>query len=108
MEAFIAENGDAANVKLLELIPESAEVFTATSRALDALGVEEEIAKRFNSVHIQLSKMDQKTRRREMMKMSATPQVMFGSAHAITEGGMVVIASNTVNQLAGYVAGPRR
>ena len=105
MEAFIAENGDAAKGKLLELIPESAEVFTATSLTLDALGVEEEIAKRFNSVHIQLSNMDQKTRRREMMKMSATPQVMFGSAHAITEGGMVVIASNTVSQLAGYVVG---
>ena len=105
MEAFIAENGEEAKAKLFELIPEGAEVFTATSRTLDALGVEEEVAKRFKSVRAELATMNRETQMREMIKMGATPQVMVGSVHAITEGGVVVIASNTGSQLAGYVAG---
>ena len=105
MEAFIAENGEEAKSKLFELISEGAEVFTATSRTLDALGVEEEVAKRFNSVRAELATMNRETQMREMIKMGATPQVMVGSVHAITEGGVVVIASNTGSQLAGYVAG---
>ena len=105
MEAFIAENGEEAKAKLFELIPEGAEVFTATSRTLDALGVEEEVAKRFKSVRAELATMNRETQMREMIKMGATPQMMVGSVHAITEGGVVVIASNTGSQLAGYVAG---
>jgi len=105
MEAFIAENGDVAKAKLYELIPEGAEVFTSTSRTLDALGVEEEVANRYNSVRTKLATMDQQTQMREMVKLGATPQVMVGSVHAVTEGGTVVIASNTGSQLAGYVAG---
>ncbi|MBG0787066.1 MAG: LUD domain-containing protein [Anaerolineaceae bacterium] len=105
MEAFIAEDGEAAKTKLFELIPEGAEVFTSTSRTLDSLGVEDEVAKRFNSVRTKLATMDQKTQMRDMVKLGATPQVMVGSVHAITEGGTVVIASNTGSQLSGYVAG---
>lgn len=105
MEAFIAENGEAAKAKLFELIPAGAEVFTSTSRTLDALGVEEEVAKRYNSVRTKLATMDQQNQMREMVKLGATPQVMVGSVHAVTEGGTVVIASNTGSQLAGYVAG---
>ena len=105
MEAFIVENGEEAKAKLFELIPQGAEVFTGTSRTLDSLGVEEEIAKRFNSVRVKLATMDQKTQMREMVKLGATPQVMLGSVHAITEGGTAVIASKTGSQLAGYTAG---
>ena len=104
MEAFIAENGEEARAKLFELIPEGAEVFTATSRTLDTLGVPEEISKRYHSVRDELAKLDPKTQNREMVKLGATPQVMVGSVHAITEDGTVVIVSNTGSQLAGYAA----
>jgi len=105
MEAFIVENGEEAKAKLFELIPEGAEVFTSTSRTLDSLGVEDEIARRFNSLRVKLATMDQKTQMHEMVKLGATPQVMVGSVHAITEGGTVVVASNTGSQLSGYAAG---
>lgn len=105
MEAFIAETGEEAKAKLYELIPAGAEVFTSTSRTLDSLGVEEEIAKRFNSVRVKLATMDPQTQQREMIKLGATPEFMVGSVHAITETGTVAIASNTGSQLAGYVAG---
>lgn len=105
IEAFIVENGEEAKMKLFELIPEGAEVFTATSRTLDSLGVEEEVSKRYDSVRTKLAGMDPKTQNREMVKLGATPQVMVGSVHAITESGTAVIASNTGSQLAGYAAG---
>jgi L-lactate utilization protein LutC len=104
MEAFIVENGAEAKAKLFELIPEGAEVFTATSRTLDTLDVADEIAKRYSSVREKLAGMNPETQNREMVKLGATPEYMVGSVHAITEGGTVVIASNTGSQLAGYAA----
>jgi L-lactate utilization protein LutC len=105
MEAFIVENGEEAKTKLFTLIPEGAEVFTATSRTLDSLGIEDEVAKRYESVRTKLAGMDPKTQNREMVKLGAVPQVMVGSVHAVTEDGTVVVASNTGSQLAGYAAG---
>jgi L-lactate utilization protein LutC len=104
MEAFIVENGNEAKAKLFELIPEGAEVFTSTSRTLDSLGVPDEVSKRYHSVRDELAKMNPQTQNREMIKLGATPEYMVGSVHAVTEGGTVVIASNTGSQLAGYAA----
>jgi L-lactate utilization protein LutC len=104
MEAFIAENGAEAKAKLFELIPEGSEVFTATSRTLDTLGVPDEVSNRYNAVRDELAKLDPRTQNREMIKLGATPEVMVGSVHAVTEGGTLVIASNTGSQLAGYAA----
>jgi L-lactate utilization protein LutC len=104
MEAFIAENGDEAKAKLFELIPDGSEVFTATSRTLDTLGIPDEISKRYNAVRDELAKLDPQTQNREMIKLGATPEIMVGSVHAVTEGGTLVIASNTGSQLAGYAA----
>lgn len=104
MEAFIAENGEEAKAKLFEWIPEDAEVFTATSRTLDSLDVLDDISKRYHAVRDELAKLDPQTQGREMVKLGASPDYMVGSVHAITEGGTVVIASNTGSQLAGYAA----
>ena len=104
IETFIASDGKEAKAKLFDLIPAGSEVFTATSRTLDSLGVPEEVNERYDSVRVKLSKMDPKAQRREMIKMGAVPEYMVGSVHAITEGGTVLIASNTGSQLAGYAA----
>jgi L-lactate utilization protein LutC len=52
-----------------------------------------------------MSKMDYATQGSEMMKMGATPAVMVGSVHAVTEEGSIVVASATGSQLAGYASG---
>ena len=104
IETFIVADGEEAKAKLFDLIPAGSEVFTATSRTLDSLGVPDEVNKRYDSVRAKLSKMDPKTQRREMIKLGAVPEYMVGSVHAITEGGTVLIASNTGSQLAGYAA----
>ncbi len=104
IHALLAQNGAEAKQFVFENIPDGAEVFTATSRTLDTLGIPEEINQRYDSVRFKLASMDSKTQMREMVKLGATPEYMVGSIHAVTEDGTVVIASNTGSQLAGYVA----
>ncbi len=104
IHALLAQNGSEAKQFVFENIPDGAEVFTATSRTLDTLGIPEEINQRYDSVRFKLASMDNQTQMREMVKLGATPEYMVGSVHAVTEDGTVVIASNTGSQLAGYVA----
>ncbi len=107
IHALVTENGADAVKCLFEILPADAEVFTSSSVTLNTLGITEKIntSGRFNSVRAKLSKMDSKTQNREMQKMGATPDYMIGSVHAVTETGIVIIASKTGSQLAGYVAG---
>jgi hypothetical protein len=106
IHTIVAENGADAKKKLLELIPDNAEVFVSSSITLNVLGITEEIDKsdHYNSVRAKLALMDRMTQNREMQKMGATPEYMLGSVHAVTETGHVIIASKTGSQLAGYVA----
>jgi L-lactate utilization protein LutC len=104
IKVIVAASGEEARQKLFELIPAGAEVFTGLSMTLEALGIPEEVNKRYDSVRAKLAKMDRATQGREMIKMGAVPEWMVGSVHAVTEDGTVVIASNTGSQLAGYAA----
>jgi hypothetical protein len=107
IHAVVVKNGIEAKKKLLEMIPHGAEVFTANSTTLDTLGINEEINKsgRYNSVRAKLALMDRVTQNREMQKLGATPEYMVGSVHAVTETGIILVASMTGSQLAGYAAG---
>lgn len=107
IHTIVAENGADAKKKLFELIPDNAEIFISSSTTLNALGISEEIDKsgHYDSVRAKLAMMDRNTQNRDMQKMSATPEYMIGSVHAVTETGQVIIVSKTGSQLAGYVAG---
>jgi L-lactate utilization protein LutB len=104
IKVIVAASGEEARQKLFELIPAGAEVFTGSSMTLEALGIPEEVNKRYDSVRARLATMNPQTQMREMIKMGAVPEWMVGSVHAVTEDGTVVIASNTGSQLAGYAA----
>jgi len=104
IRVLIAATGAEAKAKVLETIPAGAEVFTATSRTLDALGIPAEVDQRYDSVRVKLATLNPQTQMREMIKLGAVPEWIVGSVHAVTEDGTVVIASNTGSQLAGYVA----
>lgn len=107
IEAIAVENGEEARKKVLEMLPEGAEVFAMTSRTLDTIGLPEEINEsgKYNAVRPKLMKMDRKTQGVEMQKLGAAPQWTVGSVHAVTEDGKVLIASNTGSQLSAYVYG---
>ena len=103
IHTLVAENGNEAEKMVFDLLPEGAEVFTATSQTLEKLGTLAGLA-RYDSVRAKLSKMDDKTQHREMVKLGATPEYILGSVHAVTEDGHALIASMSGSQLAPYAA----
>lgn len=102
-----AETGENAKKIALDLIPEGAEVMTATSTTLDQLGLTPIIndSGKYNSVKSKLMKMNRATQGSEMQKLGAAPDYIIGSVHAVTEDGKAVIASGSGSQLPGYSYG---
>jgi hypothetical protein len=109
-DVIIVENGADARAKVLELIPAGAEVMTMTSITLDTIGLVQEINEsgKFDSVKAKLAKMDSATHKAEMRRIGAAPEWAIGSAHAVTETGEVLIASNTGSQLPAYAYGAEK
>ena len=101
---FITKNVDEAKKKVLEIIPEGAEIMTMASETLAVMGVDKELNEsgRFNSIKARLMKMDRATQGREMQKLGASPEWAIGSVQAVTEDGSVFIASATGSQLGAY------
>jgi acyl-CoA hydrolase len=107
MTAHIVENGAEAHRLALRLIPDGAEVFTATSQTLEEIGLRGaiEAAGRLRAVRSVLREMDMATQWHEMRVLGARPDVIVGSVHAVTEHGEIVIASASGSQLGPYASG---
>jgi uncharacterized protein YycO len=104
IEVFVLKNGQAAKEKVLELLPEGAEVMTMSSQTLEAAGINKEINEsgNYDSVKAKLMKMDRVTQGREMQKLGAAPDYAIGSVQAVSEDGHIFVASNTGSQLGAY------
>jgi len=107
MTAHIVESAADAHRLALELIPDDAEVFTATSQTLEEIGLPGaiEASTRLRSVRSVLRDMDMATQWDEMRALGARPDVIIGSVHAVTEQGEVVVASASGSQLGPYASG---
>ncbi|MBI4457910.1 LUD domain-containing protein [Candidatus Uhrbacteria bacterium] len=104
---IVVENGEAAKRKVLELVPEGAEVMTMSSVTLDIIGLLKELNEsgKFAPIRAKFKAMDRKTQGSLMQKMGAGPDWAIGSVHAVTEDGHVLIASATGSQLPAYAYG---
>jgi len=73
-------------------------------------GITEEIDKsgRYESLRPRISSMDRQTRADEIRRLSAGPDFMLGSVHAVTETGSLMAASMGGSQLGPYVSGAGR
>lgn len=100
-KAEVVENGDEAKKRVLELLPQGAEVFTMSSQTLEAISLAQKINEsgKYNAVRPRLFAMDRNTQMREMAKLGAAPEWVVASVHAATEDGYLLIASNTGSQL---------
>ena len=107
IKVLIAENGEDAKQKVLEMIPSGSEVMNMTSVTVDSIGLTSEIVDsgKFDAVKGKLMKMDRKSQGLEMQRIGAAPEWAVGSVHAVTESGSVVIGSNSGSQLPGYAYG---
>ncbi len=106
-KVIVAESLDEARQKVLDLIPEGSEVFTAQSMTLEASGLASAINEsgRYKSIRKQFMTLNRETQMPEMRRLGASPELVVGSVHAITEQGVVLTASGSGSQLAGYVYG---
>jgi len=107
IRAMIADSSADARRMVGCLLPDGAEVFNNTSRTLEAIGVAEDIEQsgRYQPLRPRLWRMDRKMQEREMRALGASPDYVVGSAHALTEGGSLLIASASGSQLGPLVSG---
>lgn len=103
----IVENGAAAKKRVLELLPEGAEVMDMTSETLRTIGLQTIIndSGKYDSVRQKLKKMNRAVDGLAMQRIGAAPEWTIGSVQAVTESGQLVIASNTGSQLPAYAYG---
>jgi hypothetical protein len=102
-----AATGSEAKAKLLEIIPEQAEVMTMTSATVDSIGAAEILndQAKYRAVRPQLMALNPENDGLAMLKLGAAPEWAVGSVHAITQQGEVVVASATGSQLPAYAYG---
>lgn len=84
------------------LIPKGASVMNGSSRTLEEIGFVDylkEGAHEWNNLHANVLKEEDKTKQATLRKQALLSDYYLGSVHAITEGGEMVIASNTGSQL---------
>jgi len=107
IDVFVAENRQEAKKRVLEILPQKAEIMTMTSVTLDTIGISGEIneSRRYNAVRPKLMNMDRNTQGLEMQKIGAAPEWVIGSVHAVTKKGQVLIASNSGSQLPSFAYG---
>ncbi len=107
IRAFLVENGREARKKVLELLPPGAEVFTSTSKTLEAIGVMDDVnnSGHYVSLRTKISKLDRNTQSNQIRLIASIPEYVVGSVHAVTENGEVLVASASGSQLALYSSG---
>ena len=105
----VVENGEEARKVVIDLLPEGAEVGQGASTTLELIGVTHEIEEsgRYAAVRKHTRSMDRSTPEglRAMRKLGVGPDWYVNSAHALTEDGTIVVASNTGSQLAPLAFG---
>jgi LUD domain len=109
-EVLIVDDGDAAREAVLERIPEGASVNSGKSKTLEDAGIFGALmeSSRHDFIRKRTLKMDRQTQRDEIRRISSTPDVMLGSAHAVTEAGQIVITSASGSQIGPIASGAGR
>jgi len=104
IEVLIVNNGEEARKVVLERLPKGAEVHSGKSRTLQDSGIFDALQDpdQYSALRPKLMKMDRKTQAQEIRKLVAAPDFMLGSVQAITEAGVLVVASATASQIGPY------
>ncbi|HEX9502737.1 MAG TPA: lactate utilization protein [Patescibacteria group bacterium] len=99
IDAMVVENSAEAKKKLFEIIPEGAEIMNNTSITLDTIGATEEILHSGKYKPVRDKLYDPNVSPKEKAILGTTADWATGSAHAVTEEGTIMIASNTGSQI---------
>jgi hypothetical protein len=103
----ILDDAAAARVRIKDLIPEGADVFTAASETLRLSGIDEDIntSGRYQALKPVVLAMDRVARADDFRRLLASPDVVVGSVAAVTETGSLVAASGSGSQMPAYAGG---
>jgi hypothetical protein len=103
----VVESAEEPRSAVLSMLPVGAEVYNNTSRTLEVIGVAEDIERsgKYQPLRPRLYQMDREMQGREMRQLSASPDWVVGSVHALTEGGSLLIASASGSQLGPIASG---
>jgi len=106
-EVVIVDSAAEVKDAVIQRIPEGAQVHSGKSKTLEDAGVFKELMEsdRYDFIRRRTMKMDRRTQMGEINKMSATPDVMVNSAHAVTEAGQIVITSASGSQIGPIASG---
>ena len=104
IEGIVVDNGDDARKLVLEWLFKGAEVHSGKSKTLQDAGIFDLIQdpNQYDALRLRYLKMDRQAQAREIRKLIASPDYMLGSVNAVTEDGILVIASATGSQLGPY------
>jgi hypothetical protein len=105
--AWVTGTGAEARAKVSELLVDGAEVYNNTSQTLETIGVAADIERsgRYQPLRLRLYRMDREMQGQEMRTLAASPDYVVGSAHAVTEGGAILLASASGSQLGPIASG---
>lgn len=105
--ALRAADAEEAKRIVLGLIPDGAQVHHGASQTLEQSGITAELddSGRYDAVGPKVRSMDRVTQGDDIRRMTAAPDVMLGSVHAVTETGSLLTASMGGSQLGPYVSG---
>ncbi len=103
----VVDSAEAARRAVLSILPVGAEVYNNTSRTLEVIGVADDIERsgQYQALRPRLYQMDREMQGREMRQLSASPDWVVGSVHALTEEGSLLIASASGSQLGPIASG---
>jgi hypothetical protein len=97
----------AARVRIKDLIPEGATVFTGASETLRQSGIDDDLnaGGRYDAVRPRVLAADRVAEADEIRRMCAVPDYVVNSIAAVTETGSLVLASGTGSQLPASAGG---
>ena len=103
----VVDSAEEARRAVRSILPVGAEVYNNTSSTLEVIGVAEDIERsgQYQPLRPRFYQMDREMQAREMRQLSASPDWVVGSVHALTEEGSLVIASASGSQLGPVASG---
>lgn len=103
----ILDDVAAARIRIRDLIPEGATVFTGASETLRQSGIDADLnaGGRYDAVRPRVLAADRATQADEIRTMCAVPDYVVNSVAAVTETGSLVLASGTGSQLPASAGG---
>jgi hypothetical protein len=106
IEVVVVDDGAAARDMVLVRLPEGAEVHSGKSQTLQDAGILDALHDpgRYDALRPRYLKMDRQTQAREIRKLISGPDYMLGSVSAVTEDGVLVVASASASQLGPYAS----